>query len=325
MPERFPLTPGAAGEAVRDLQRRLTSLGLTVSNVELGRFGESTAAAVIEFQRSRNLAETGECDEPTWSSLVEAGWRLGDRLLQLTAPNLRGDDVVDLQGTLTRLGFDCGRVDGIFGPDTEHALCDFQRNSGLPSDGVCGKDTVEALDLLRRQSGTGPGAVALREFLSLSTGDRNLEHLRVVVGHFGGLSALARQVVLALRQRSATVLAAEQVDPIEQAAMANRGAAHVYLGFEASPAACSVIHHFAVAEFESVAGRALAEHIAHEATRSPLHPEVTGVRIPILRETVMPAVLWRIGPVEALTRSAPEITRHVVRGLVRWTDRPYEN
>ncbi|MGA1594890.1 MAG: hypothetical protein ACO371_09660, partial [Ilumatobacteraceae bacterium] len=77
--------------------------------------------------------------------------------------------------------------------------------------------------------------------------------------------------------------------------------------------------------FESVAGRALAEHIAAEATRSPLRPGVTGVRIPILRETVMPAVLWRLGPVEALTRSAPEITSHVVRGLVRWTELTNEN
>ncbi len=296
-----------------------------MSNVELGRFGESTTAALLDFQRSRHLSESGECDAATWSALVEAGWHLGERLLQLMVPNLRGDDVVDLQGTLTRLGFDCGKVDGIFGPDTMRALCDFQRNSGLPSDGVCGKDTVEALDLLRRQSGSGPGAVALRERLSLSSGDRNLEHLRVVVGHFGGLSALARQVVLALRQRSATVLAAEQVDPVEQASTANRGAAHVYVGFEASPEPCSVIHHFAVSEFESIAGRALAEHIATEATLSPLRPDITGVRMPILRETVMPAVLWRLGPVESLTRSAPEITRHVVRGLVRWTEVETEN
>ena len=36
----------------------------------------------------------------------------------LTAPNLRGEDVAELQRILARLGFDCGRVDGIFGPDT---------------------------------------------------------------------------------------------------------------------------------------------------------------------------------------------------------------
>ena len=54
----------------------------------------------------------------------------------LVAPNLRGDDVSDLQATLARIGFDCGRVDGIFGPRTSWALEDFQRNSGLYVDGV---------------------------------------------------------------------------------------------------------------------------------------------------------------------------------------------
>ena len=30
-------------------------------------------------------------------ALVEAGWRLGDRLLVLAAPQLRGDDIAQLQ------------------------------------------------------------------------------------------------------------------------------------------------------------------------------------------------------------------------------------
>ena len=49
-------------------------------------------------------------------ALIEAGWRLGDRLLVLAAPQLRGDDVTELQDALNQLGFDCGRPDGIFGP-----------------------------------------------------------------------------------------------------------------------------------------------------------------------------------------------------------------
>ena len=88
---------------------------------------------------------------------MEASWRLGDRVLVLTAPNMRGDDVAELQGTLGRLGFDCGRVDGILGPATVHAVEVFQRNCGILVDGVCGPVTVRALELLVRQSGTGPG------------------------------------------------------------------------------------------------------------------------------------------------------------------------
>jgi N-acetylmuramoyl-L-alanine amidase len=58
-----------------------------------GTFGSATAAALSDFQRRRGLHVSGSCDEGTWLALVEAGWSLGDRLLLLTAPHLRGDDV----------------------------------------------------------------------------------------------------------------------------------------------------------------------------------------------------------------------------------------
>src|SRR6266545_3977054 len=44
---------------------------------------------------------------------------------------LRGDDVYELQRELGSLGFDAGRVDGIFGPRTLEALLGFQRNAGV--------------------------------------------------------------------------------------------------------------------------------------------------------------------------------------------------
>ena len=59
---------------------------------------------------------------------------------------LRGDDVSELQRRLNALGFDAGREDGIFGPDTETALRRFQRERGLEQpDGVCGPATIAAL------------------------------------------------------------------------------------------------------------------------------------------------------------------------------------
>jgi N-acetylmuramoyl-L-alanine amidase len=80
---------------------------------------------VTEFQQARGLHASGQCDDATWTALVEASYRLGDRTLLLTAPNMRGDDVAELQSILARLGFDCGRVDGILGPSTTRALEDF--------------------------------------------------------------------------------------------------------------------------------------------------------------------------------------------------------
>ena len=299
-------------------------LGHAVGHGATGRYDDSTAAAVSQFQAERGLSVDGICDIATWTALVEAGWRLGDRLLHHTSPNMRGDDVVELQGLLTRLGFDCGRVDGILGPDTVRALTDFQRNAGLPDDGVCGADTARALAIASRQSGSGPGVVSVREIVDLTSGDRSLSRLRVVVGHVGGLSALARQVTQALRQRAASVSIVDLPDPVAQAAAANRFAAHCFVGFEATETATNTLHYFAVPSFESTGGRALATHVAHAVTRPLRTEDVTllGMRLPVLRETVMPAVLWRIGPTDVLARHTPDFARAVVMGVSRWVTDP---
>ena len=145
----------------------------------------------------------GCCDEDTWKALVEATWKLGDRLLTLTSPNLRGDDVAELQATLGRLGFDCGRVDGILGPRTARALVDFQSNCGLLADGVCGTDTVRALHRVSSQSGTGPGVASVREHDLLRHRSPSLATRNLVIGHFGGLGVIARAVGRELRRRGA--------------------------------------------------------------------------------------------------------------------------
>src|SRR2546423_4046554 len=46
------------------------------------------------------------------------------------------------------MGFDCNRVDGIFGSSTEAALRVFQRNVGVTQDGTCGPQTLKMLDRL---------------------------------------------------------------------------------------------------------------------------------------------------------------------------------
>ena len=75
----------------------------------------------------------------------------GDRVTAYSHGRLTaGDDVAELQRRLNSLGFDAGRVDGVFGPDTDHALREFQRNVGIESDGTCGPDVWRALDRLSR-------------------------------------------------------------------------------------------------------------------------------------------------------------------------------
>jgi N-acetylmuramoyl-L-alanine amidase len=251
---------------------------------------------------------------------VEAGWSLGDRLLKLTSPNMRGDDVTALQAELCRLGFDAGRVDGIFGPHTAAALLEFQRSCGMPGDGVCGPETLRFLDRLGRQSGQGPGVYALREAERI----RSLSHFvecRLVIGQFGGLSALARAIARDARALGADVILVDEPDASVQAEAANRFRAHVYLGLEASIEPQATFCYYQVPAFESTAGRALAERLMSElADRLPVAPTAEGIRLPVLRETKMPAVLCRLGPVRAVADDAAALAAGCTMALEAWVN-----
>ncbi len=97
----------------------------------------------------------------TWGQLVEAGYQLGDRTLYLHSPFHRGDDVSALQRKLNGLGFDAGREDGLFGPLTDRAVREFQRNVGEEPDGIVGIDTlVHARADASHGIGTGSGGRA---------------------------------------------------------------------------------------------------------------------------------------------------------------------
>ena len=96
-------------------------------------------------KRKRGLRVDGICGPETWGALIESGFQLGDRLLYLSSPMLRGDDVAELQRRLNALGFDAGREDGILGAETETALREFQRNAGTTADGVCGPATLASI------------------------------------------------------------------------------------------------------------------------------------------------------------------------------------
>jgi N-acetylmuramoyl-L-alanine amidase len=292
-----------------------------------GEYCPSTQRAVQNLQTQRGLNPSGVCDVHTWAVLVEASWRLGDRYLTLIAPNMRGDDVAEVQTHLGRLGFDCGRVDGIYGPATAEAVTDFQRNCGLIADGVCGPDTISALAVLARQSGTGPGVAALRELDSLTKVDRGLVDLRVVIGQYGGLSSLVRQVTHGLRIRGAVVTPLDETDPSSQAFAANQFGANVYLGFEARSGGPSTITYYQVPQFESVGGRTLARRLeaAFRMHLPDLDYEVNGRALPILRETQMPAVLCSLGPLAKLRDQIPRLASASLVGLGSWARDPMES
>lgn len=284
-----------------------------------GEFCEQTRIALHEFQRQRGLRVSDDCSEAVWVSLVEATWALGDRRLVLTAPNMRGDDVAELQARLTRLGFDCGRVDGILGPATARALTEFQADCGLAADGVCGPDTIRMLDRVIGQTGSGPGVGVVREGLALRGAPDDLAALRVVVGQFGGLSALTRATARALRHHGAQVMTLDELDPVVQARAANDFEAHLYLGFEGATGTASIVQFYRVPAFESVGGRTLAEAMTREWRVHGMPVEdPEGVRRPVLRETRMPAVLGVLAPIRMVADQAPSLATAITRALQAW-------
>jgi N-acetylmuramoyl-L-alanine amidase len=307
---------------VRDLQRRLGEAGFApTGRVEAGSFCPATEAAVVRFQRERGLSSSGECDEHTWKALVEATWKLGDRMLVLTSPNVRGDDVVELQTRLGRLGFHCGRVDGILGPLTARAVEEFQANCGLHADGVFGAATLRALDRVSSQTGDGPGVASLREQehwrARATTG---VTSLRVVIGQFGGASTLTRLVTRDLRVRGAEAMSLDEPDAVTQAVAANRFGADVYVGVTASAEPVSAVSFYRVPAFESIGGRALAELLVAGLRDCDLEvADPSGMRLPVLRETKMPAALITLGPVRTAIDRAAAVAERIVDALERWT------
>ena len=57
----------------------------------------------------------------------------------------RGNITRLIQERLNSLGYNCGKVDGIFGAGTRAAVIAFQRAHGLSADGIVGKNTWRAL------------------------------------------------------------------------------------------------------------------------------------------------------------------------------------
>jgi len=282
-------------------------------------YGPGTEVAVRSFQERRGLRVDGVCGAQTWDSLVEAGYHLGDRLLYHTSPPLRGDDVAELQRRLGALGFDAGRVDGIFGEDTQRAVLEFQRNAGLTADGVCGPATRAVLVRVRARNDDPITVAAVHERESLRQSPRTLHGRRVVVAQAGGLDALTDAVVRALAETGAQAIPLHHLDGSAQAQQANGVGADVFVGLAAAETGCSVAY-YAGHGFESPGGRRLAECIQKEVpavlAAAPTTP--AGMALPVLRETRMPAVLCELGPPTAVVSQGPRLACAFTRALECW-------
>jgi N-acetylmuramoyl-L-alanine amidase len=301
----------------------LIAVGIAVERAELGRYGPATADAVRTFQDGHGLIATGVCDHTTWSALVEAGYRLGDRLLYLRSPMLRGDDVLDLQHNLSALGFHAGRPDGIFGPQTSDALVQFQRNVGLTTDAVCGPEVCAALARLGGRTST-LGVAGVREREHLRATPSRLAGRRIVVGHSGGLDALAASIGRLLQDDGATVALLQHPDASVQARDANAFGAEAFLGLDLTDHDRTRVAFYETPGFRSAGGAHLADLVrANLSVRAGLPcADATGLRLPLLRETRMPAVAVMLGSPSLVVEHSGRVASALVRALKDWVASP---
>ncbi len=292
-----------------------------------GFFGDATRAAIEAFQHLRGLRVDGVCGSQTWNILVEAGFRLGDRFLYRRTPMLRGDDVVDLQQRLSTLGFDTGRVDGIFGDRTSRALAEFQRNVGMPVDGIAGGATLRELIRLESRHEEPELISSVRARAQLRHAPPTLTGRHVAIGERGGLGS----VTGALRRR--LVLGGTQVtdlhhpDDSMQAHQANDLGVDVFLGLRLNPALAEChTSYWAGIHDQSQGGRLLAELIQEivPGLLGIADGGAHGMSLAILRETRMPSVLVELGPASLVVERAALLAAALSTALGKWADASWD-
>jgi N-acetylmuramoyl-L-alanine amidase len=314
---------GDQGAAVGDVQRRLEALGFSTGVDPEGSYRDGTRSAVEAFQYRRGLRVDGNCGPQTWSALVEAGRRLGDRFLYRRTPMLRGDDVAELQQRLSALGFDSGRVDGIFGDLTSTALAEFQRNVGLPVDGIAGASTVSELLRFGSRHHDTELVASVRDRELLRAAPRTLAGRRVAIGEEGGLDVTVAALRRLLVNQGAVVTTHHHPDGSIQASEANAANAEVYVGLRigADGRHCSTAYYEGY-RYSSPGGRRLAELLQEALSTSLDLPDAgsRGMSLPLLRETRMPAVITEISPATVVVEQGAAIARAIAGAFAAWVD-----
>ncbi len=256
--------------------------------------------------------------------MLEAGYHLGDRLLYIRTPMMRGEDVAELQTRLGSLGFDAGRVDGIFGPDTLRALKDFQRNVALPIDGICGPTSIEELLRVYRQSSTNIHSV--KELETFRSQTRTLSDLNVAITHEGFMDASAELLRSALALQGAHALVIMHPEPSRLATLSNAQKADVCIHIEEQPGKQDV-YFYQGFSYTSASGEALAQLIAKHLNTLTfgLHVAVLGLNVPVLRETTMTAVTISIQDASFWVLHSPTTVNAITNAITEWTSSDFRH
>jgi N-acetylmuramoyl-L-alanine amidase len=303
-----------------DVQRRLKQLGYDLGSSEIdGILGTRTKDAVKKFQQDRGLVVTGTVDEETWQEIVDAGYKIGERLLYVKNPPFRGDDVKNLQLWLKTLGFYKDNENGIFCEKTHSALIEFQKNMKIHADGILGGSTYQHLISLKRiiESHKSSNYPFIKDSLKEKDEDgfkviidygENINNMTNGINYFKdkiyicrSIANFLRDILLHLGIESSITVNENDTSSLfmtDRLGYANKSNADILislnLGFSSDPDAngsCSF--YFKGIKSYSITGKGIANLIQDRITGNLnlLDCRVHGANYAILKETLMTAVL----------------------------------
>ena len=131
--------------SVRNVQQLLNQLGYDAGTAD-GAMGFKTRTAIRAFQKDAQLPVTGDPNSAMFARLQQAvadeggepalGSTTVARSTTSAGAAMDSGDVLQLEQSLTALGYRPGKVDGVYDAKTRTAIQDYQDDNGLAEDGL---------------------------------------------------------------------------------------------------------------------------------------------------------------------------------------------
>lgn len=140
---------GAKGAAVKNVQAHLAAAGFSPKH-QNGVFDERTEGALKAFQRRSGLEATGRVTPQTWKALQKSLILSSKAAAPSQALYERSGAVKASETLLKKLGFNPGKIDGLFDKKTRNAVRAFEKQQGLKVDGVISAGELDKMKKLTK-------------------------------------------------------------------------------------------------------------------------------------------------------------------------------
>ena len=159
----MPYEVGDRSEVIRDIKEALFAIrgnhvlmqdpGAEDGEAFSAEYDNSLREAVLKYQKTQKLPETGMVDEATMDLLLPRYYdRIDAKAGGALVLGTISENVKNMQKDLKKLGYYQGDITGHVGEITERAVMAFQAAHGLAENGFADEETLEAI---RREIDSG--------------------------------------------------------------------------------------------------------------------------------------------------------------------------